>query len=138
MAPALLAWMLTCLAAGPAFTVSFFPGGKGAPSGGCDGTIIVWDLAGATPRRVIQAHRKPVWAVAVTPDGRLGLSAGSDGLARVWHMQSGDRIGLPGEADPGPKPWLESSHPGARMFRKCANCHSHLADVPRRSGPHFA
>jgi cytochrome c len=33
---------------------------------------------------------------------------------------------------------LESSHPGARLFRKCANCHSVTNDGVRRSGPHFS
>ena len=57
---------------------------------------------------------------------------------RVWHLETGDRIGIPGEGDAGPKPWLESDHPGARLYRKCAACHSLSADGLRRSGPHFA
>ena len=37
-----------------------------------------------------------------------------------------------------PKPWLESDHPGASLFKKCARCHSLSADGKKRSGPHFA
>ena len=79
-----------------------------------------------------------MWAVAFTPDGRFGVSASSDERVRVWHLQTGDQIGIAEEGKAEPKPWLESRHPGAKLFRKCANCHSLKVDGPRRSGPHFA
>ncbi|MPY70329.1 MAG: c-type cytochrome [Alphaproteobacteria bacterium] len=123
---------------GPVSGVAFSPDGLGAISGGSDGAIVLWDLAKRAQRRAILTHVKPVWAVAFSHDGRFGLSAGSDGVIRVWHLETGDRIGIPGEGDGEPKPWLESDHPGARLYRKCANCHSLTADGPRRSGPHFA
>jgi cytochrome c len=123
---------------GPIFGVAFSRDGTRALSGGRDGAIIYWDLATRAPIRVIRAHKRPVWAVALTPDGRFGLSAGYDGSVRVWHLATGDRIGLPGEGDNEPKPWLDSNHPGAKLYRKCAACHSLSADGPRRSGPHFA
>ncbi len=100
--------------------------------------MILWNLATGTPVRVIRAHEAPVWAVGFTPDGRFGLSASSDRLVRVWHLETGDRIGIPGEGDAGPKPWFESDHPGAKIYRKCAACHSLSQTGPRRSGPHFA
>ncbi len=65
-------------------------------------------------------------------------SAGTDERVRVWHLETGNQIGIAGEGKSEPKPWLESSHPGARLFRKCALSHSLIADGPRRSGPHFA
>ena len=36
-----------------------------------------------------------------------------------------------------PQPWLDSDHPGAQLFTKCARCHNLKADGARRSGPHF-
>lgn len=122
---------------GPVFGVDFSPDGKFALSGGRDGTLVLWDVALRAQRRVIQTHVKPVWAVAFSRNGRFALSAGSDGGIRVWHLATGDRIGIPGEGDSGPKPWLESNHPGAQLYRKCAACHSLSGNGPRRSGPHF-
>jgi cytochrome c len=66
------------------------------------------------------------------------LTASSDDLIRVWHLESGDRIGLAAEGDNEPKPWLDSDHPGAKVFKKCARCHSLSAEGKGRSGPHFA
>jgi cytochrome c len=123
---------------GPVYGVAFSPDGKLAISGGRDGTLVIWNVATRAQHRVIQTHVKPVWAVAFSRDGRFVLSAGSDGAIRVWHAETGDRIGIPGEGDAAPKPWLESKHPGARLYRKCAACHSLSSSGPRRSGPHFA
>ncbi len=109
-----------------------------AVSVGRDGFIIHWDLETGQIIRKIRAHEKTAWAVAVSPDGRFVVSSGSDERARVWHLESGDRIGAEvGEADE-PKPWLTSDHPGAKLYLKCARCHSLSAEGVRRSGPHFA
>ena len=120
------------------YGIAFSPDGKTALSTGRDGLLIHWDLETGLPIRTIRAHDRIAWAVAFSPDGRFALTASSDEVARMWHLQTGDRIGIPAEADTAPKPWLTSTHPGARMFRKCALCHSLTADGPKRSGPHFA
>ena len=120
------------------YAIAFSPNGKTALSTGRDGLLIHWDLETGEVIRTIPAHDKIAWAVAYSPDGRFALTASSDEVARMWHLRSGDRIGIPAEGDMAPKPWLTSSHPGARMFRKCALCHSLTADGPKRSGPHFA
>ena len=123
---------------GPVFGAVFGPDGKTALTAGRDGFIIHWNLATGRPIRAIQAHESPVWAVAFSPDGRFALSASSDERVRVWHLESGDQIGMSSDDTAEPKPWLESDHPGARLFRKCARCHSLGANAVRRSGPHFA
>ncbi len=74
----------------------------------------------------------------MTPDGRYGVTASSDERVRVWHLATGDQIGIADEGASEPKPWLTSDHPGARVYRKCAMCHSLVVDGPRRSGPYFA
>lgn len=127
---------------GPVFDATFAPDGR-IVSAGRDGQIGVWSSQADHPVRWIDAHTGPVWSVAVTADGRFAVSAGSDGTVRVWHLQSGSRIGAPpegqveGEADR-PEPWLTSPHPGARLYRACAICHALTRDELRRSGPHFA
>ena len=123
---------------GPIFGLAIAAGGGRALSAGRDGYVIYWDLASGAPIRAIKAHAGPAWAVAVTPDGRFAISGGSDERGRVWHLETGDEIGIDNEGADEPKPWLESSLPGAKLYRKCARCHSLAKDGPRRSGPTLA
>jgi len=123
----------------PVYAVRFVPGGRSFVSAGGDGLIAVWKIDGEAPERVIEAGTRIVWALAVTPDGRFAISAGADETLKVWHLQSGDRISVTGDdvLDDEPKPWLSSDHPGARLYRKCARCHSLDDNGRRRSGPHL-
>jgi len=119
------------------YSVQFVAGDKYAVSAGRDGTIVLWDIETRQKRRTIIAHRSIVWAVAGSPDGRFVISASSDETARVWHLASGDRIGTEVHVDTEPRPWMQSDHPGARLYRKCARCHAYRADLIQRSGPHL-
>ena len=58
-------------------------------------------------------------------------------LARDWYLQTG-AVRPDGRGEDEPKPWLTSDHPGARLFRKCARCHSLDANRRKRSESHFA
>lgn len=121
------------------YAVGYMPDGKSAISAGRDGYVIQWDLATGKVRRAIQAHNTIAWSVGISPDGRFVVSGSSDDSARVWHVATGDRIGTAGDAASGePKPWLQSDHPGAELFKKCARCHALSENGTRRSGPHFA
>jgi cytochrome c len=121
------------------YAVRFVPGDKSFVSAGRDG-IIVHRAIGGEVVRAIKAHDKIIWSLAVSPDGRFVVSSSSDDTARVWHLATGDRIGIAAEAEESkePKPWLTSDHPGAKLFGKCARCHSLSAGGIRRSGPHLA
>lgn len=123
--------------AGPVFSVAFSPDGGKAVSAGLDGLVILWALEAGKSIRWIEAHDGPAWAVAFSRDGRFALSAGSDETLRLWHLDSGSQIGTPVSTDGDPKPWLDSSHPGATLFRSCAACHDLEAEKQRRSGPHL-
>ncbi len=122
---------------GQIYAAAFSPDGKTALSAGRYGNLTYRNLADGETIRTIRAHEAIIWAVRFSPDGRFALTAGSDELVRVWHLASGDRIGLADEGLDEPKPWLESDHPGAPLFKKCARCHSLSANGKRRSGPHF-
>jgi cytochrome c len=123
--------------AGPVHGVAFVGSGI-ALSVGQDGRLVRWNLATRHPVAVIRAHDDIAWAVAATPDGRFALTAGKDGTVRLWHLATGDRIGAVAPPDDPKAPWRASRHPGARLFRTCAACHSLSAEGAERAGPHLA
>lgn len=122
----------------PVYAVAFAPDGKDGLSAGREGFLVRWNLADGKIVRQIRAHDRNIWSVAVTPDGRFAVTGASDEAARVWHLGTGDRIGIQDDSPDEPKPWLTSSHPGAKLFTKCARCHAVSANGPKRSGPHLA
>ena len=60
--------------------------GRTAVSGGTDGTVRVWDLAGTAAPRVLTGHDGELRGVAVSADGRTAVSGGTDGTVRVWDL----------------------------------------------------
>ncbi len=120
------------------YAAAFLPDRRRAVSAGRDGIMTVWSLTDGKVEREIKAHEVQVWGVAPSPDGRFVVTAASDGSARVWHLETGDRIGLAVETPDEAQPWLADPHPGAKLFPKCARCHSLTADGANKSGPHLA
>ena len=73
--------------AGGVDAVAVSADGRTAVSGGGDGTVRVWDLAGTAAPRVLTGHAGGVQAVAVSADGRTAVSGGDgDGTVRVWDL----------------------------------------------------
>jgi len=104
-----------------------------------DGNLLALDGNTGAVRHSLTVENGPVWAVAISPDSRFALSAGSGERVKVWHLESGDQITVAGDnVGERPTPWLESTHPGAKLFRKCAGCHALTATERQRSGPHFS
>lgn len=122
---------------GQVYDVEFSPDGNRALTAGKDGYVVEWDLKTGKPVHEIPAHERIAWSATYSPDGRFAISTSSDEQARVWHLETGDRIGQTKVAGNEPTPWLESDHPGAKLYTKCAKCHALSADGPARSGPHF-
>ena len=71
---------------GPVNGVAVSADGRTAVSGGDDGTVRVWDLAGAAAPRVLTGHTGYVNGVAISADGRTAVSGGRDGTVRVWDL----------------------------------------------------
>jgi WD40 repeat protein len=67
-------------------------------SGGGDGTVRIWELAGGAPiGEPLRGHEGAVSAVAVGElDGRpVIVSGGYDGTVRIWELAGGAPIGEP-------------------------------------------
>jgi len=125
---------------GPVLGVAVSPDGHWAASGGIDRTVILWNLESRTFQRAFFGHTAPVWSLAFLPDGRRLLSAGADEVVRIWDIQTGEEIGQGGvrrAADTPPQvaKGPEADSPGARLFRRCAVCHTVTADGGHRAGP---
>lgn len=104
-----------------------------------DGSVVHIDANSGEILRVIRVGKGPVWSVAFSATGRFALTAGADERVKIWHLESGDPVSVAHDDDSTrPRPWLQSAHPGARLFRKCAGCHALTTGERQRSGPHFA
>jgi hypothetical protein len=66
--------------------------GATAVSGGKDGTVRVWSLAGgdARERASLPGHDGWVRSVAMSADGATAVSGGEDGTVRVWSLAEGE------------------------------------------------
>jgi WD40 repeat protein len=63
--------------------------GKQAVSGGYDGRLVWWDVAGRKQVRAVEAHRRAVRGVAAGPDGKTVASVADDMVCRLWDAASG-------------------------------------------------
>ena len=75
---------------GRAVALAVAPDGARIVTGGWDGTVAVWDAAGA-PQEAIPAGAN-VNAVAFGQDGAL-FAAGHDGVVRIWRSADGVQLG---------------------------------------------
>jgi WD40 repeat protein len=74
--------------------VAFSEDGAQAITGGCDGKLVWWETAAATPAplRTIDAHKGWVRALAVSPDGSVVASGGNDNVVRLWSVADGSLV----------------------------------------------
>jgi cytochrome c len=72
--------------------VAFLKDGRVASSGE-DARIAIWKAGEQTPSLVLEGHKAPVVALAVSPDGATLASASWDRTARLWPLASGKESG---------------------------------------------
>jgi WD40 repeat protein len=74
--------------------LAFAGGGKTLITGGYDGRILWWPVAGDKPQplRSLQAHTGWVRALAVSRDGKWLASGGNDHLVKIWNSADGKLV----------------------------------------------
>jgi WD40 repeat protein len=77
------------------WSVAFTPDGKRLLSGGADGTIRLWDVAGKKEHKQLRRAGESlvgVSSLAVTADGRHVVSADSEGAVCIHEIESGRQV----------------------------------------------
>ncbi len=64
---------------------------KTIATGAGDGKIIIWDESSGKKKKVINAHREPIFDIALSNDGKLLASGSWDGLISFWNTDTWDR-----------------------------------------------
>lgn len=121
------------VAAGKAALVSVAAGTGIVVAGGIDGTAILIDPRLRQVLRIIEVSEgTPVWSVALDHEGEVLFAGGADNVVRPWNVATGEPLG--GSSDVvATEEWDGSM--GARVFRRCAACHTLGPDDGNRAGP---
>ena len=67
-----------------ALAVAISPDGEWLATGHFDGTLSLWQIAGETEVRKIEAHEGPITNLTFSPDGSYLASSGGDGSLAIW------------------------------------------------------
>ncbi|WP_439578486.1 c-type cytochrome [Elioraea sp.] len=118
----------------PLITLAASRDGTRLAAGGIRGSVAIWALPEGRLIRSLTGPGLPVWAAAFAPDGVL-WTGGSDRRVRRWDPETGAHLG---GAVTGLEEEASSDHPGARVFRACAACHTLKGDSANRAGPTLA
>lgn len=73
---------------GAVTTIAFSPDSRFIASGGMDGVIKLWSVAGSHESGTFRGHTGPVWTLAWSRDGQWLVSGSEDGAVKVWDTAS--------------------------------------------------
>lgn len=108
--------------------------GSAAAASDLHGSVRLWRPGEVALLRTLAGEGDPVWAVGLTADGDRLVAGGADGALRVWDVRTGQLLAAPAGMASTADVTSDGS-PGARLFRKCAVCHSTGPDGGGRAGP---
>src|SRR5262245_41060783 len=74
-------------------SLAFTADGKMLASGGKDGVVILWDVAGRKLRARLPGHKDMVSAIAFAPGGKTLASSSHASDIAVWDAETGKQIG---------------------------------------------
>jgi cytochrome c len=105
-----------------------------AAAGDLHGGVRLWRPGELASLRQMAGGGEPVWAIGLTSNGERLVTGAGDGVLRVWEVRTGQLLGP--EIDVASNTDVTAGDAeGARLFRKCAICHSITADGGGRAGP---
>jgi WD40 repeat protein len=70
----------------------FLPDGRRVLSASLDGTLRLWDVAGAKEIRQFRGHTNWIGNLCVSPDGKRALSSSLDRTIRMWDVETGREL----------------------------------------------
>ncbi|QEH39061.1 WD domain, G-beta repeat [Aquisphaera giovannonii] len=116
---------------GLVLTTAMSPDGRRLASGGYEGSIRIWDVAGGDLATVLEPGDGPVHGLAWSPDGSALAAAGSAGAVTVWDANTWGRVAEM-EGEPGRARGLAWSPDGTTLAAGCLDATVVLWDAASR------
>lgn len=117
---------------GAVSATAFFADGKRAASASDDGTIQIWQLAGAKRLARLTGHSAKILGLDISADQTRLASASWDGTVRLWDVAQGTEIAVL-KGHKGPVNAVRFSHDGRRLVSAGYDGTLGLWDIEKRA-----